>query len=69
MANGLPYEAGLEAITMEPARLLGMDDRTGSISKGKDADLVLFNGDPYEYQSKVCHVIIDGVVEKDGCDQ
>jgi len=39
--------------------------RIGSIEKGKDADLVLFNGDPFEYLTKPCLVIIDGKVEAD----
>jgi imidazolonepropionase-like amidohydrolase len=67
MANGLPYTEALKAITINPARLLGLDKRIGSIEKGKDADLVLFNGDPFEYTTRVCRVIIDGKVEAEGC--
>ncbi len=44
--EGLPYEAALEAVTLGPARICGIDDRVGSITPGKDADLVLFPGDP-----------------------
>ncbi|NJF24038.1 amidohydrolase, partial [Thermococcus sp. GR5] len=46
---GMPYEEGLKAVTLNPAKLLGIDKRVGSIEKGKDADLVLYDGDPYEY--------------------
>ena len=63
---GLSYEDALKAITINPARLLGLDKQIGSIEKGKDADLVLFNGDPFEYTSKPCMVIIDGKVEVQG---
>ena len=47
--------------------MLGIDARVGSIDKGKDADLVLYNGDPFEYLTKVCGVMIDGVMVKEGC--
>ena len=67
MANGLPYQEALKTITLNPARLLGLDKRIGSLEKGKDADMVLYNGDPFEYLTKVCMVIIDGKVEVDQC--
>jgi imidazolonepropionase-like amidohydrolase len=57
---GLPYEEGLKSITLNPAKLLGIDKRVGSIEQGKDADLVLFDGDPFEYLTKVLKVMIDG---------
>jgi imidazolonepropionase-like amidohydrolase len=67
MSSGLPFDEALKAITLNPARLLGIDKRVGSIEKGKDADLVLFDGDPFEYLTKVCKVFIDGVVVSDNC--
>ncbi|HEV7621102.1 MAG TPA: amidohydrolase family protein, partial [Flavisolibacter sp.] len=67
MVHGLPYEEALKAITINPARLLGLDKKIGSLEKGKDADLVLFNGDPFEYVTKPCIVIIDGKVEVNQC--
>ena len=63
MANGLSFPEALKTITINPARLLGIDGRVGTIEKGKDADLVLFNGDPFEYTTKVCTVIINGKAE------
>ncbi len=63
LRNGLSYADALRTITMIPAKLLGIDNRVGSIEKGKDADLVLFNGDPFEYTTKACVVIVDGKVE------
>jgi len=63
MANGLPFGEALKAITLNPAWLLGIEGRVGSIERGKDADLVLYDGDPFEYTTKVCTVIINGKVE------
>ena len=67
MAFGLSLDETLKAVTLNPARLLGVADKVGSIEPGKDADLVLFNGNPFEYLSKVCGVMIDGVMVKEGC--
>ncbi|MEO6134168.1 MAG: amidohydrolase family protein, partial [Ginsengibacter sp.] len=67
MANGLSFNDALKTITLNPSKLLGIEKRVGSIEKGKDADLVLYNGDPFEYLSKVCMVMIDGEVVKEGC--
>jgi len=66
-ANELPYEEALRAITLNPARLLGLDKRIGSIEKGKDGDIVLYDGDPFEYTTHVCKVIIDGKLVADNC--
>jgi len=66
-ANELPYEEALKAITLNPARLLGLDKRIGSIEKGKDGDIVLYDGDPFEYTTHVCKVIIDGKLVADNC--
>ncbi len=67
MAFGLPYEEAIKSVTINPARLLGLDNRVGSIAEGKDADLVLYNGDPFEYLTKVCYVLIEGQVVTEGC--
>lgn len=66
-ANGLDHGDALEAITLSPARILGLDDRLGSIEAGKQADLVLYDGDPFEYVSHVCKVFIAGEVVSDEC--
>lgn len=60
VANGLPYEAGIHALTLGAAKLLGIDNRVGSIQRGKDADLALFNGDPFEYVTHTTGVMING---------
>jgi len=67
VANGLAPDAALRAITLSPAQLLGVDERVGSLEKGKDGDLVLYDGDPFEYTSHVCGVIIEGDVVSDHC--
>ncbi len=66
-ANGLGRERALEAITLSAARILGIDDRVGSIEVGKDADLALFDGDPFEYTSHICGVIIEAEAMSTEC--
>lgn len=65
MVNGLGYDRALRAITLDAARILGIDDRFGSIEAGKAADLVLYDGDPFEHATHVTHTIIDGRVIHD----
>ncbi len=60
--HGLPYGEALKAITITPAEILGVDDRVGSIEKGKDADLRILDGDPLELRTRVEMVIIDGEI-------
>ncbi len=57
---GMPDEAALEAVTINPARLLGIDRAVGSIEPGKDADLAVWDGYPLELRSHVNRVYIDG---------
>jgi imidazolonepropionase-like amidohydrolase len=61
-ANGLGMEKALRAITIHAAQILGLQDRIGSLTAGKDADVVLFDGDPFEYRSHVLGVIVNGQV-------
>ncbi len=62
VAAGLPDQAALRALTSEAARLLGVDARIGSLQPGKDADLVLFDGDPFEYTTHVEATLVDGQI-------
>lgn len=62
VANGLPFEDALAAMTIEPARILGIDSRVGSLELGKDGDLALYDGDPFEYTSHCVGVVIEGKV-------
>jgi imidazolonepropionase-like amidohydrolase len=59
-ARGLTFDQALATVTIDAARLLGVDKRVGSIEAGKDADLALFDGDPFEYATHVTGVFIDG---------
>ena len=61
-AHGLTPEQALAAITIDAARILGVDQRLGSLEPGKDGDLALFDGDPFEYTSHVTGVVIEGRV-------
>jgi imidazolonepropionase-like amidohydrolase len=61
-ANGLGMEPAIRAITISAAKMLSIDDRAGSLSKGKDADAVVFDGDPFEYTSHVQQVLVQGAV-------
>ncbi|MBK7642776.1 MAG: amidohydrolase family protein [Planctomycetes bacterium] len=65
MQGGLDFEQALAAVTTNPARMLGVEDRVGSIEVGKDADLVLWNGEPFQATSRVIGVIVDGALVLD----
>lgn len=60
MRGGLTREEALRAVTLTPAELLGIEARVGSVEVGKDADLVLWNGEPFEITSKPVGVLVDG---------
>jgi len=62
---GLPEEAALRAVTINPAQMGGVADRIGSIEAGKDADLVVLDGPWFEPRSKVDMVFVDGVLAFD----
>lgn len=58
---GMDEFSALQAITINPAKHIGMDHRLGSIEEGKDADLILIDGSPFSIQSKIQDVLIDGL--------
>ena len=66
-AHGLGLEGALRAITVSPAEILGIDDRVGALKRGMDGDVALFNGDPFEYTTQICAVVIEGEVFRDTC--
>lgn len=68
VSYGMPFDEALKTVTLNPSKLLGIDKRVGSIEIGKDADLVLYDGDPFEYTTKVCKVFIDGELVSNVCD-
>ena len=61
-ANGLSQHDALASITIDAAKLLGIENRVGSIEKGKDADLAMYDGDPFEYTTHCIGTIINGQV-------
>jgi len=64
-ARGLTFEQALATVTIDAAKIIGADKRVGSLEAGKDADLALFDGDPFEYTSHVTTVLINGQVVSD----
>ena len=64
-ANGLSQRDALALITIDAAKIIGLDSRIGSLEKGKDADLAMYDGDPFEYTSHCVGTIINGNVVSD----
>lgn len=64
-ANGLGADGALQAITIDAAKLLGVDKQYGSLEVGKVADLVLYDGDPFENATHVTYTIMNGKVVYD----
>jgi imidazolonepropionase-like amidohydrolase len=58
--HGLDRDTALRALTINPARIIGIEDRLGSIEAGKDADLVIWSGDPLDVLSRVTRALVDG---------
>ncbi|MHC5062457.1 MAG: amidohydrolase family protein [Planctomycetota bacterium] len=62
---GMDPQAALEAMTIGPARMFQLDDRIGSLRRGKDADFVVFSGSPFEMTSRILMVVSNGRVVVD----
>ena len=62
LAHGLTFDEALRSITIDAARIVGVADRVGSITVGKDGDLALFDGDPFEFTTHCIGTVIDGRV-------
>ncbi|GAA3459992.1 amidohydrolase [Saccharothrix longispora] len=58
--EGLDPKVGLESITVNPAAIMGLDDRVGSLRPGLDADVVIWSGDPLDVMSRATNVFVDG---------
>jgi imidazolonepropionase-like amidohydrolase len=58
--EGLPKEVALAALTSNPAAILGLDSRIGSLKPGLDGDVVIWSGDPLDVQSRAERVLISG---------
>lgn len=66
-SNGLGFEKALRAVTLTNARLIGVDDQVGSLDVGKRADVVLWDGDPFEYTTHACAVVSAGRLVSKTC--
>src|SRR5690606_21473459 len=60
VSHGLPYAAAIAAVTVNPARIFGMDGRFGELKAGAAADVVIWTGDPLEPLSQPTTIFIDG---------
>lgn len=61
-ANGLSQRDALATITIDAAKILGLDSRIGSIAVGKDGDIAMYDGDPFEYVTHCTGTIINGKI-------
>jgi imidazolonepropionase-like amidohydrolase len=61
VANGLPWQKALNALTVDAARIWGISDHYGSLAKGQDADVVIWDGDPLEPSSSPVRVFVRGI--------
>ena len=59
-AAGMEEQEVFRALTINPARMVGMDDRVGSLAVGKDADVVVFSGHPFHYKTRIQAVFVGG---------
>jgi imidazolonepropionase-like amidohydrolase len=60
VAYGMSHDDALRAVTLTPAELFGVSDRIGSLQTGRDANVVVWSGDPFEFSTRVEHVLIRG---------
>ena len=60
VAYGMTHDDALRAVTLTPAEVFGLSDRIGSLQPGRDANVVVWSGDPFEFSTTVEHVLIRG---------
>jgi imidazolonepropionase-like amidohydrolase len=58
--EGLDRDEALRALTINPATIMGLDDRVGSLTPGKDGDVVIWSGDPLDVMSRAQRVFVNG---------
>ena len=61
VAYGMTWNDALRAVTLTPAQVFGVAERTGSLQAGRDADVVVWSGDPFEFTTRAEHVFVRGV--------
>jgi len=65
--DGMSFENALKSITINPANALGVDNRVGSIEVGKDADMAVFDGDPFKAKTRTFMTIVNGKIAYRRC--
>jgi len=60
VANGLPWDQALRAVTLSPAEIFGVADKMGSLQAGREANVVIWDGDPFELSTRVVQVFVRG---------
>ncbi|HWG34108.1 MAG TPA: amidohydrolase family protein [Gemmatimonadaceae bacterium] len=60
VAYGMTHDAALRAVTLAPAEMFGVADHVGSLQPGRDANVVIWSGDPFEFSTHAEHVYIHG---------
>ena len=60
VAYGLPWDEALRAVTLAPAEILGVSGNVGTLQAGRDANLVVWDGDPFEFTTRVVRVLVHG---------
>ncbi len=65
MRGGLTFDQALAAVTTNPAQVLGISERVGTVESGKDADLVLWSGQPFEPSARITGVLVAGELALD----
>ena len=61
VAYGLSWDNALKAVTLWPAQIFGVADRVGTLQPGREGNIVVWSGDPFEFSSRVEHVLVRGV--------
>lgn len=64
-ANGLSFRDALASVTIDAAKILGLETRIGSLDKNKDGDIAMYDGDPFEYTTHCTGTIINGQIVSD----
>lgn len=60
VAYGMPWDEALRAVTLAPAEIFGVDGAIGSLQPGREANIVVWDGDPFEFSTRAAHVFIRG---------